>query len=231
MVGILFTRSNSSSGFERIECRLDRALSNMHLYQIEGTIHGSLLNHNLSDHTPILISLTGRTPFKPPFRYFNTWAREEEFFKIVNDAWDISIDGSPLFRVVKKLFDIKCALRLWRNNKPQVDMRIQSARDKLELIQSLIRNGYYNDDGLQTEKNARKRLHDLLLVKESMLKQKSRDQSLNRGDSNTRYFHSIFQENQKKCFIHEIKDSRDVVHKAHMTTTMVDHFQNLFCPL
>lgn len=65
-----------------------------------------------------------------------------------------------------------------------------------------------------------------------MYKQKSRDKSLNLGDSNTKYFYALFKSNMKKSAIHSIIDENGVtVSNPHLIgNAFVNHFRNILAP-
>lgn len=48
---------------------------------------------------------------KIPFKYFNFWANCVEFFTCVNNAWNISMEGTALFKTACKLNNVKMALK------------------------------------------------------------------------------------------------------------------------
>lgn len=79
LTGPSFTRSNSSIGESRIECKLDRVLVNAAFFQTS-PFKGEVLLPGISDHSPILLSLNEKSQFKPPFRYYNYWAKMLWFF-------------------------------------------------------------------------------------------------------------------------------------------------------
>lgn len=80
MIDSKFTWSNSSSGSSHIECKLDRMLVNPQAIQLLN-FEGKCLNLGISDHHPLLLSSSSLAPpIRVPFKYFNAWARECNFF-------------------------------------------------------------------------------------------------------------------------------------------------------
>lgn len=65
-----------------------------------------------------------------------------------------------------------------------------------------------------------------------MYKQKSRDKSLNLGDSNTKYFYALFKSNMKKSAIHSIIDENGVMvsNPPLIGNAFVNHFRNILAP-
>lgn len=95
--GPRFSWSNSSTGASRIDCRLDRGLVNAQFLQNAHNFQGSLLNPGLFDHCLLFISNTNAPIVKIHFRYFNAWAKKDDFFKTVKTAWDINVNGTTGF--------------------------------------------------------------------------------------------------------------------------------------
>lgn len=75
-------------------------------------------------------------------------------------------------------------------SKPRISVRIQSARDELDRIQSLISTGNEDQCLILEEKYARDALNSRILEEESMPKQKAREKHLNLGNGNSKYFYS-----------------------------------------
>lgn len=134
-----FTWSNSSIDQRHIECKLDRALINMKFNQHAHRFEGSTRNSTLSYHKAIPVQSQDAVFLRPPFRYFNYWAKEELFFSVVRDTWYINISCSLLYsELLKKLASVKKALRLWKRSKGPLNIRINTAREDLEDIQSKV---------------------------------------------------------------------------------------------
>lgn len=174
------TWSNSSSGTSHIECHLDRVLVNNSFICLDADYRGCTLNSGLSDHSLIFIESVKHGRIRPPFRYFNAWAREEGFFGIIQNAWNVLVTGTPMYRVVQKLARVKVALIKWQQSRPSSSSRIDGARRKLEAIQNQL-NGSHVTYLVAAEQEVKHFLHKCLDYKESILKKKSRDKHVNLG--------------------------------------------------
>ncbi|XP_074291884.1 uncharacterized protein LOC141618698 [Silene latifolia] len=110
--GSFFTWNNKQPNATRVFSRIDRVL-----------VNGAWLNWNIDwnahyhpegdfDHCPCIIScgenFVGK---KKAFKFFNMWVKVEDFGKVVADSWQKLIYGSPLFRVARKLKELKPRLK------------------------------------------------------------------------------------------------------------------------
>lgn len=94
--GGTFTWSNSSFGSRRTICKLDRNLGNIDFCCKFPDYDCSLLPPGLSDHHAILCKLPStEIRIKLPLRFFNFWAREDDFLNVVQQAWNLPVTGTP----------------------------------------------------------------------------------------------------------------------------------------
>ena len=88
-----------------------------------------------------------------------------------------------------------------------LNTQIDLARQSLEETQMAIIQNLVDVDLQRNECKAYDQLASLLLMHESMLKQKARDKSLNLGDGNSRYFYGLLKHHQKNSYIDDITDN------------------------
>lgn len=82
----------------------------------------------MSDHHRILISDSDHVVVRGPFRYFNAWAKEENFYNFVKNASIAETSGTAMFRVVQKLKNVKRVLINWNRARPHISNRVEDAR-------------------------------------------------------------------------------------------------------
>ncbi|RWR83584.1 Ribonuclease H domain-containing protein [Cinnamomum micranthum f. kanehirae] len=192
--GSPFTWSNSSIGATRIESKLDRVLVNATFLQTH-PFKGEVLMPGISDHCPLLLSIHEKPNIKAPFRYFNYWVKMPGFFDMAQNAWNNDVCGTPLYRVVQKLQMVKQQLIEWHHAQSSLSNRLLAATAHLNSIHSSLVGDPTNVNLQEEERMARYHLDHILLVKESMYKQRSRDMAVNLGDSNTKYFYRLMPDN------------------------------------
>lgn len=164
-----FTWSNSSIGDSRIQCKLDRVLVNASFLH-SSPFKGDILLPCISDHSPMLLSLSEKNHIKTPFRYYNYWAKMPGFFKTVKDAWDTNIIGTPLFIEVHKLSIVKKKLIEWKRFQNFLPLKISEATLQLDNFQKYLAENPMDSDIQEQERISRVELQHLLQAEESMYK-------------------------------------------------------------
>ncbi|XP_077226326.1 uncharacterized protein LOC143865431 [Tasmannia lanceolata] len=211
--------------------RLDRVLvSEEWLYQYPSSFT-SYLHPGLSDHTPITIQLNQSPQIpKPPFKFFSMWLEDLSVFEVVERAWNIEIDGSPLFIVVKKLKEVKDSLKIWNREvfgridieAPRLRLLLESTQEKIatSLTDQALRDEevWIKDEYIRT---ARK--------EEAFYRQKSRSQWLNLGDSNTAFFHAAMKARKNQNCIQGTVTTEGSIstNPDEIAETMVEFFSSL----
>ncbi|XP_074301589.1 uncharacterized protein LOC141632990 [Silene latifolia] len=102
--GAFFTWTNKQPSETRVFSRIDRVLVNTEWTDVWPDYFAHFAPEGSFDHCPCVIyGEVDILPRRKPFKFFNMWSRVPDFQDIVKHGWTISIQGSPMFRVVKKL--------------------------------------------------------------------------------------------------------------------------------
>jgi hypothetical protein len=114
MSGRKFTWANS----RRVPTyeRLDRVLVSTDWEQKFPLATVEALNREISDHTPLLLSLGGKTKSKkqPPFKFELGWLLKDSFFEVVSEVWKKENRGTtPMQRWQNKMRRLRQFLREW----------------------------------------------------------------------------------------------------------------------
>ncbi|GKE52197.1 RNA-directed DNA polymerase, eukaryota, reverse transcriptase zinc-binding domain protein, partial [Tanacetum coccineum] len=88
--------------------KLDRIMVNEELISKYPDTHGCFLPFLISDHSPaILIMKNGITKKKRAFRFSNFVTKRGNFHKIVEAEWKQEVQGYSMYRLVKKMKNLK----------------------------------------------------------------------------------------------------------------------------
>ncbi|XP_074278320.1 uncharacterized protein LOC141601913 [Silene latifolia] len=139
-IGSFFTWNNKHEVGTKVYSKLDRVLINGDWLAKFPECFANFLPEGLFDHCPCLIKFQTRGNRKGvPFKYFNMWAMSEEFLNIVGKTWAQSVDGTPMFRVVKKLKLLKNELKkLDKNNFSDIENLTQVTEVSLREVQQKL---------------------------------------------------------------------------------------------
>ena len=71
-----------------------------------------------------------------PFNFFNYWHDHKDFVRWVEEAWDIEVSGTPMFKLYQKLKATKVKLKtVNKDSFGGITQRVKMARGKLENFQ------------------------------------------------------------------------------------------------
>lgn len=93
-----------------------------------------------------------------------------------------------MFKLYKKLQNVKGALIRRRKSVTSAARKIQEARNQSQQVKMQLSSHPQSKSLFEAEKEAWIKLTNATLIEESMIKQKAREQHLNLGDSNTKVF-------------------------------------------
>lgn len=115
--GSTFTWCNGWCPERRVWKRLDRVLVN---HEWMNLFDSTSVNHLIStgsDHSPLFViaKSTQREPIKY-FKFLDFWTDEPNFKEVVEQAWNMDVQGSPMWRFHLKLKNTCKKLSEWSRN-------------------------------------------------------------------------------------------------------------------
>lgn len=122
------------------------------------------------------------------------------------------MDGTTMFRIVKKLRNVKRRIRIW--NKEDFGHIFQAkskAIDNLSEIQEKIQKDGFNDNLRNFEKATLTGLHNIISREEAFWKPRSQIDWLNTGDKNTKFFYLSTLKNRASNWISAIKSEQGLL--------------------
>ena len=89
-----------------------------------------------------MVSIGGSKNYGPkPFKIFNYWCDQKDFLRWVEEAWDIEVSGTPMFKLYQKLKATKVKLKTINKDLfVGITQRVEMARGKLENFQRKMLN-------------------------------------------------------------------------------------------
>ncbi|XP_074306001.1 uncharacterized protein LOC141641229 [Silene latifolia] len=109
--GSLFTWNNKQRPVDRIYSRIDRFMVNKAWSDHFPELYANFLPEGMMDHTPCLICSSSQVHKPKSFKYYNVWGASKDFVPLIKRCWSYTIQGTPIFRVTKKLKLLKPALK------------------------------------------------------------------------------------------------------------------------
>ncbi|XP_072084677.1 uncharacterized protein [Arachis hypogaea] len=165
--------------------RLDRFMANEQW--LDSCPHATVLrlSETGSNHTPLILETNPTNEqSKRRFQFQEKWCAVEDVRKIVQEAWRIEIEGSPMYKLAQKLKYCRHQIVAWqrssKSNFKKVMVEIEGQLDELRAA------GITGKKEILEFEN---RLEMAYLQEERYWKEKSEVKWLKEGDKNTHFFH------------------------------------------
>jgi len=230
--GVDFTWANARGGPRYTKRRLDRAICNHSLIDLCSSISVSSLTKLHSDHFPLLLDIKmNNFSFASQFKFMRMWTLHPACKDIVQEAWNTTVIGYPMFVLNKKLKILKQKLRIWNKEVfGNVHEYVTDAEKNLQNIQEQIQVNGHSNNLLEAEKQAQKSLEDALNRQESFWQEKAKLNWHFEGDRNTKYFHRIAKIKSSTKKITTLQDGEQVLtDQSQIVDHVVSYYKNLFC--
>ncbi|XP_074305806.1 uncharacterized protein LOC141641028 [Silene latifolia] len=202
--GSLYTWCNKQEDATRVYSRLDRVLVNHAWLQDNENVYALFYCEGVFDHTPCVVQYTAAEVKKRrSFKYFNMWSKSENFIECVKQCWQKEGYGTNMFKLVKNLKKLKWPLkRLNVADFNDVGNNASRAQMYLDYIQEKLRNDPLNSELIHQELHTASAVSFLNKASHEYLLQKSKAMWLDKGDSNSKYFHSLIKNRQDvvRCY-------------------------------
>ncbi|KAL4385916.1 hypothetical protein GQ457_09G028800 [Hibiscus cannabinus] len=206
--------------------RIDRYLLSHEIAIAWPSLIQQVLPRGISDHNPISLSISAAQWGPKPFKWFDHWAENQQFSKIIRASCGVS-KGQGIMSVLRKCKSIS---KDWvadnRNKDPD---SIQAIERKCNKIEIEIANGVEVSGKPAELRVLRAKLWKCLRIEEREWLQKSRLRWFEAGDKNTKYFHLVASSRRRNNHIESIKVNETVVQSPVLVKkVMEDHFKSIY---
>ncbi|KAL2252819.1 UNVERIFIED_CONTAM: hypothetical protein Sindi_0076600 [Sesamum indicum] len=216
MQGEWYTWHNCSTNSRSLWKRLDRILINDRwLARFPSSCYHGLLPRT-SDHSPLLLHGDRQNQIGGMFRFDNYLTHSPEFIPSVQNIWQNTIVGVPMFAVTRKFKALKPVFREQRRKKGDLTLNVQLAKDFLDEAQQL------NTVAAWFYAKAAK-------LEQIMLQQRAKMQWMKGGDQCFRIFFRKIAKRRVARRILQINDDNGTIHTEpkEIINEFVCYYQNL----
>ncbi|KAL2938702.1 hypothetical protein RDABS01_022151 [Bienertia sinuspersici] len=226
-----FTWSNKQMGEDRVFSKIDRVMANEAWLEKFSSFGAIFLPEGISDHCPALVRrINDDSEGKKPFKYYRMWREAEGYKEKVKMAWEGKDQGSPMFKITRKLRRVKT----WLKELNRVGFSTIQA-DAYQAYQQMIQaqqqaHTFPNDVGIaEAEKEAVREYKSKQKIYDQFLQQKAKCQWIREGDSNTSLFHKSIKQRRLQNTIYAIKDCNGVLqdNPSSIAGAFLEYYQNL----
>ena len=191
---------HKGSGDGKTASRIDWGLGNAGWIHKFSGVPVQYLNSSISDHSPLLVNcLPDKMEGGKPFRFLNYLADHSKFASLIENSWGTrGKTGSAMFSLWSNLNLVKHKLKALHSEEfAGIKERIEMARSQLEIVQTSLQTTP-SPELFEQERTFTDNLRKWLRVDEISLRQKSRIQWLQVGDSNHHFFFSSVKERNRQ---------------------------------
>ena len=135
------------------------------------------------------------------------WASYDQFMEIVSRNWSISVYGTPMYTLCKKLKSLKGLLKeLNKLHFSHISERVSRLETELDLHQIALHHDKDNSLLLEQDRLLRLKLSRLKSTENMFFSQKVCN-FLKESDKGSRFFHALMSQNHQRNFIPAIQCS------------------------
>ena len=232
--GMKYTYMTNRGG----ECkwsRIDRVLVCSKVFNKWPNACVRALHRDLSDHSPLIMSLVDTNFGLKPFRWFDSWVDRlgcQEFVKSVLVGSHFEGPSDKILSM--KLKSLRNRLKVWyKHCKIKEDEDVNRLRAEKEEYEILMENKELEEQDLWVWSECKKSLEEIELHRSRDIKQKSRVKWASLGDENTAFFHAVVNGRKARNAIPGLEVNGEWVSKPTLVKKEVmrffrDHFREDF---
>jgi len=185
----------------------------------------------LSDHVPLVLSVDDENWGPRPLRLLKCWADYQGYTEFVRDNLNsFVLDGWGGHVLKMKLKMIKNSLKVWhQQNSKNIEAKIVEVKNRMSSLDSKGEESDLLEDESKEICELSVELNSLSRVHTSMNWQKARMNWVREGDANSKFFHDMMSNRQRRNSLHVIHVEGVLVEGVqNIRTAGLNHFANHF---
>ncbi|GJT37265.1 reverse transcriptase domain, reverse transcriptase zinc-binding domain protein [Tanacetum coccineum] len=171
-----------------------------HMLEFKDCAYAIFQPYRISDHSPVVLKIPDLVSSKPkPFKFCNFLTFKSSFLDTVSTFWNVQVDGHNLYQIASKLMSIKKPFRKLLHEQGNLHDRVNRLRHELDGVQKALDNNPADSNLRDEEAIYLKAFNKAKVDEERFLKQKTKIDWLDVGDSNSAYFHKSVKSTSMHC--------------------------------
>ncbi|XP_074299058.1 uncharacterized protein LOC141630078 [Silene latifolia] len=230
--GCEYTWTNKQDDNTRVWSKLDRALANPAWFSTFPATYTTFLPTGVSDHSLVLVNIYDDYPLKSRFSFLNYWISHPSYKALIAQAWNNSVEGTSMYRLVGKLKHVRNSLSvLYKHRFNDLATRVTKTKAKTALLdcQKGMQDNPLSQDLINRERLLLEDYNTLKAAEMSVVKQKAKIENIRHDDCSTKYFFSRIQERKQQQIIGSIVDRHgtDRIGLTEVAEGFVDYYAHI----
>ncbi|GJZ84094.1 hypothetical protein Tco_0649433 [Tanacetum coccineum] len=225
--GLHFTWNQKPKGFGGLLKKIDQVLGNMQFNDVFVGAHVIFQPYRTSDHAPAVLVIPTTSKSSPkPFKFSNILTHHSRFKEVVSEGWSLEVSGFCMFRLAKKLKNLKKPLRKLLYDHGNLHDNVNRLRTELDRVQADLDPDPFNAELREEEVAYVQAYNQAILMQERFLKQKAKILWLKEGDSNSAYFYKAVKGRMSRIRIDVVTDSAGTIYEyENVADAFVSHYE------
>ncbi|GKD72686.1 sugar transport protein 13, partial [Tanacetum coccineum] len=226
--GLHYTWTQKPRGFDGLFKKIDRVMGNNEFINMFMGAHAIFKPYRISDHAPAMLVIpTVTKPSPKPFKFANVTTSHSKFKEVVSEGWNMNSSGFWMFRLVKKLKNLKNPLRKLLHEHGNFHDNVVRLRAELDKVQTDLDLDPFNLDLREEEVAYVQAYNQAIVLEERFLQQKAKVLWLKEGDSNSAFFHKAVKGRVSRNRIDVVTDVEgNGFANENVSTAFVTHYES-----
>nr|XP_016506828.1 PREDICTED: uncharacterized protein LOC107824548 [Nicotiana tabacum] len=228
--GNRFSWSNKRDAEDKIYSHIDWAFGNDEWFKSYTDVEAMYMLPGCSDHSLILLDTeVVKTRVNRPYRMLNSVMNHQEYKTAVHTVWNQQIQGCAMYSIWSKLKQVQQATRHIHQEHSSAEKKLQKFREELAETQDKLNEDHFNRQEIHREKQLLQNIEKWEKIQEQVIRQRSRANWIQLGDSNTKYFHAYMKSRQARNKVSYIltENQQKLTDPKQIQQEFMQFFQNL----